>query len=407
LAVLYHVERIMTAQLHLGIIPARGGSRGITRKNLQIVGGVPLVVRTVLAANASGVFTAVVVSTDDSEIAEVSTEAGATVIVRPEELSEDTSPTEPVMAHALAETERTTGLAFDGVWLLQPTSPFLFPEDIQEARMLLEGGTCDAVVGVQKDHLFTWRGIGENGLVEPSYDPGKRARRQDMPSLYRENGALYAVTRKLWDETGVRVAGRVAPLVMPYWRSQDIDDETDLAAARALATKMHHGTADAVRRLATVQALALDFDGVMTDDKVIVDESGTEAVVCSRRDGMGIARLREVGIHIAVFSTEKNPVVERRCAKLAIDCHQDLDDKQAAVSKWLDGLGLTFAELAYLGNDVNDVECLRQAAVAVVPADAHADILGLADMVLSCRGGEGVVRELAELIVGSRVVGSG
>jgi len=391
----------MTTQLNLAVIPARGGSRGIARKNLQVVGGMPLVARTVRTAMASGVFAAVVVSTDDDEIAEVARAHGATVAKRPRELARDTSPTEPVIEHALAEAERLAGRLFDTIWLLQATSPFLQEGDIRQAWQLLESGTCDSVVAVHTDHPFSWDATAD-GLVVATYEPAKRSRRQDIPSHYRENGALYAVTRALWDESHVRIAGRVAPLVMPAWRSLDVDDESDLEAAQALSCCLERASSEATQKLASVKAVALDFDGVMTDDKVILDEHGTEAVVCSRRDGLGIARLRDAGIHVAVFSTEKNTVVRRRCHKLRIQCFQDLANKRATVRQWLTGLGLSWEELAFVGNDVNDRECLRQAGVAVIPADAHAGLVCEAQVVLRCRGGEGAVREVADLILGSR-----
>jgi N-acylneuraminate cytidylyltransferase len=154
--------------------------------------------------------------------------------------------------------------------------------------------------------------------------------------------------------------------------------------------------------LVAIRAVARDFDGVMTDDKVVVDEHGTEAVVCSRRDGLGIAHLREAGVHVAVFSTERNPVVQQRCRKLGVECHQDLTDKETAVLAWLRALDLTAGQLAFLGNDVNDLACLRLATLSVVPADAHPDVLGEVGLVLTRPGGDGAVRELADLILEAR-----
>lgn len=386
----------------MAVVPARGGSRGIPRKNLELVGGLPLVARTARSARVSGVFATVVVSTDDDEIAEVAARHGAQVVRRPAELAGDATPTEPVMAHAVAEAERTLSASFDAVWWPQPTSPFLLPDDIQRARTLLESQTCDSVVAVYADHPFSWIATPDEGLIGPSYDPANRPRRQDAPAYYRENGALYAVTRAVWDASGVRVGGRVAPLTMPAWRSLDIDDHGDLEAARALAALLPAAREADLDRLASVRGLALDFDGVLTDDKVAVDEQGTEAVVCSRRDGHGIARLREAGVPVAVFSTETNPVVAHRCRKLAVECQQGLADKKSAVLAWLDGLGLAPADLAFVGNDVNDLDCLRLAGVSAAPADAHPEALGEVDLVLSRRGGDGAVRELADLILKAR-----
>ncbi len=176
-----------------------------------------------------------------------------------------------------------------------------------------------------------------------------------MAPAYRENGAVYAVRRNMWDATGVRVGGRMAPLVMPGHRSLEIDTEEDLLLARALASQERALSADLTARLACVRAVGLDFDGVLTDNTVLLNERGEESVRCSRSDGWGIAALRKAGVAVAVFSTEENPVVARRCEKLHIECHQALGDKAAAFRDWVRGLDVSRDETAFVGNDVNDL----------------------------------------------------
>ena len=350
------------AVTHIAIIPARGGSKGVPGKNLRVIGGLPLVARTVRTAVASGVFTAVVVSSDDPEILAVAEAHGATALPRPAGLAGDTVPTEPVMAHALAAAESDGRAPFDWVWLLQPTSPFLEAADLHAAQAVIRRGGCDSVVGVTPDHGFLWHqttGVGASDLIEPDYDPARRPRRQDMAPTYRENGAVYAVRRNVWDATGVRLGGRVAPLVMPAWRSLDVDSWDDLGGARTLARDTGSLPADLLERLARVRAVGLDFDGVLTDNTVLVNERGEEAVQCSRSDGWGIAALRKAGIAVAVFSTEANPVVARRCEKLHLECQQALEDKATAFLQWGRALGVTREETAFVGNDVNDLECLH------------------------------------------------
>lgn len=151
--------------------------------------------------------------------------------------------------------------------------------------------------------------------------------------------------------------------------------------------------------LAPIKLLVLDFDGVMTDNRVLVDEHGGEAVWCHRGDGWGLARLRDIGFPVIVLSTEKNPVVAARCRKLRIECLQGSDDKRASLEEEAATRGLGAAEIAYLGNDVNDRGCLEWAGVPIVVADAVAEVVPLARLVTTTRGGHGAVREVADWIL--------
>jgi N-acylneuraminate cytidylyltransferase len=145
--------------------------------------------------------------------------------------------------------------------------------------------------------------------------------------------------------------------------------------------------------------LALDFDGVMTDNAVFVAEDGREWVRCSRGDGMGIWLLKRAGLPIIVLSTETNPVVQARCRKLKIECIHGLEDKAAVFSQLLRERGLDPSTVVFLGNDVNDLGCLRLAGCALVVADAHPAAKAEADLVLSHPGGHGAVRELCDALL--------
>src|SRR5262245_11175733 len=135
--------------------------------------------------------------------------------------------------------------------------------------------------------------------------------------------------------------------------------------------------------LAATCLLVLDFDGVMTDNRVLVAQDGTEAVLCHRGDGWGIARLQERGVTIVVISTEANPVVEARCRKLRLDFAQACDDKLSELKRLSDRLGLDRDQIAYVGNDVNDRECLGWVGLPIVVADAMPEVHGLARLVTS------------------------
>ncbi len=148
--------------------------------------------------------------------------------------------------------------------------------------------------------------------------------------------------------------------------------------------------------LERVRFTVFDFDGVFTDNRVWVNERGEEALAFSRSDGLGLRRLDEVGVQYLIVSTEPNPIVAARAVKLNAECVQGVDDKLAVVFERTEQLGVALEETAYVGNDVNDAECLRAVGVPVVPADAWPEVKPLARWVLSRPGGAGCVREFCD-----------
>jgi 3-deoxy-D-manno-octulosonate 8-phosphate phosphatase (KDO 8-P phosphatase) len=147
-----------------------------------------------------------------------------------------------------------------------------------------------------------------------------------------------------------------------------------------------------------IRLLAFDFDGVFTDNAVYVDESGRESVRCSRGDGFGLKKLRELGIEMIIISTETNPVVGARAEKLKLPCWQGVEDKRAVLLELMRERGLNASQVAFMGNDINDLECLDMVGLPVVVEDAHPDILPSARYRTRARGGYGAVREVCDLI---------
>ena len=151
------------------------------------------------------------------------------------------------------------------------------------------------------------------------------------------------------------------------------------------------------KMLVDIKAIAFDFDGVFTDNRVYVTQTGEEAVVCDRSDGMGISMLRKAGIPLIIISTEKNPVVSVRAAKLNIDVLQGIENKLPVLNQWAAENQLSIGQVAFIGNDINDVDCLNAAGVGIAVADAYPVAVDAADFVLSKKGGQGAVREIADL----------
>jgi 3-deoxy-D-manno-octulosonate 8-phosphate phosphatase (KDO 8-P phosphatase) len=150
-------------------------------------------------------------------------------------------------------------------------------------------------------------------------------------------------------------------------------------------------------RIRSIRLVAFDFDGVFTDNKVYVFQDGTEAVRCHRGDGIGLEKLKDLGVDCVVVSTEVNPVVSARGRKLGVPCVQGCQDKKAALEAIVRERGLSMEQVAFVGNDVNDRSCLEIVGLPMVVQDAHSDVLSLATYQTKAKGGEGAVREVCDL----------
>ena len=164
---------------------------------------------------------------------------------------------------------------------------------------------------------------------------------------------------------------------------------------------------------AKIRMVAFDFDGVFTDNMVYVLEDGTEAVRCFRSDGLGLQKLKKLGIETVIISTEANPVVSARALKLKIRCVQNCQDKRAVLEDIAREQGISLAEVSFVGNDINDLSCLKCVALPIVVQDAHRDVVPAALYQTECPGGHGAVREICDLferyrsgVQGSEVQGS-
>lgn len=146
-----------------------------------------------------------------------------------------------------------------------------------------------------------------------------------------------------------------------------------------------------------IRLIAFDFDGVFTDNMVFVFQDGTEAVRCFRSDGIGLQKLKKLGIESVIISTEANPVVSARARKLKIPCIQDCQDKRAALNDLARELNITWEEIAFVGNDINDLPCLESVALPIVVKDAYQEVVPTALYQTKRPGGHGAVREICDL----------
>lgn len=221
----------------LAIIPARGGSKAVLRKNIRMVGGAPLIIYTIKAAQESRVLTRCVVSTDDNEIAKITASLGCEVIIRPPELAKDDTPTVPVIQHVFKAFEDKKDM-FDYGVVLQPTTPLRTGHDIDEAIKMLHESDADSVISVYQvldHHPARMYRLIDGELV--SYDSHSSSwRRQDLPPVYHRNGAIYAFTRELLDK-GTLMGQKIIPYIMSEENSLNIDNENDLMLADLILSK--------------------------------------------------------------------------------------------------------------------------------------------------------------------------
>jgi len=223
------------------IIPARGGSKGIPRKNIRPLTGKPLIAHSIEAARGAAGVDDVYVSTDDDAIADVSLAWGAKVIYRPVELAGDTASSEAALLHALDMLE-ADGVDVDLLVFLQCTSPLRTHADIECAISYLRAEGADSLLSVVPSHKFIWE-MRAGGGVSINYDYRNRARRQDMVPQYAENGSIYIFKPWVLRKLGNRLGGKISLYIMREDQSLDIDTEDDWKFAEyTLLCKNHSGT---------------------------------------------------------------------------------------------------------------------------------------------------------------------
>lgn len=224
----------------LAIIPARGGSTGVPRKNIRLVRGKPLIAYTIeTALSAKHLFHRVIVSTDEQEIADVARRYGAEVpFLRPAELAGDDAPMVPVLQHAVRFVEQQDNIRLGWVYLLQPTDPFRTVEDIEAALRLGRAGGCDSVISVVQVfsvHPILMKRIENGRLLPYCIEEKEGTRRQDyQPPAYMRNGAIYLTRRDVLMEHNSIWGDVIRPYIMPPERSVGVDSELDLKLVEIL-----------------------------------------------------------------------------------------------------------------------------------------------------------------------------
>ena len=379
----------------IAIIPARGGSKSIPQKNIINFCGKPLIAWTIEQAQESNSIYDVYVSTDDKEIADIAMDWGAKVIKRPQQLARDTSSSEEALLHALDHIEKKQ--AVDMVVFLQCTSPLREPEDIDNAVKQFLFYKADSLFSSTLfDDFCVWKKESD-GLRSITFDYKNRGRRQDREPYYLENGSIYIFKPEILQKHKNRLGGKIIMYMMPYWKSFEIDTWEDLEICEYFMQKNILSKSKMIPK-GEIKLIAYDFDGVMTDNKVIVNQDGVESVIVNRADGLAVDILKKKGFDQIILSTETNPVVEVRAKKIGIPVIKGIKDKKRVLIEFCERSNISLKNVLYIGNDLNDLEVMKCVGWPVCPSDSADEIKRISKIVLNTKGGEGVVREILNLL---------
>lgn len=382
----------------VALVPLRGGSKSIPLKNIRPIAGKPLCAWSLEALSRSRCIDEVYVSTDSPRIKQAVTRLnlGVKVMDRPAAFATDTASTESVMRH-FAEN-----VAFDILFTVQATSPLVRAEDFDNAFELLNSTGADSLVTGVRSKRFYWSDDG----TPLNYDPQTRPRRQDFAGSIVENGAFYITKRRILASLDCRLGGIVAVYEMPPETEAEIDELDDWLRVEALLRNrgLRVGVQPSVTGPASgrVRVVVCDVDGTLTDGGMYYDANGEALKKFNTRDACGLRRLREQGIDVWVVTGEDSAVVKARLKKLGItDGHFGVKDKLALLQSLCREKSLSLDEIAYIGDDLNDLECLKAVGWPACPKDARPEVISECRFVADANGGDGAVREFCEYILKS------
>lgn len=375
---------------NIGFIPLRKNSKGIPGKNKRKFLGRPLfcwVLTEAVFSDLDEVF----IFTDDQWILDfIEKEYFWTNKIRVIKRSPANATDESSTESAILEFSKIIDFDFDRFVLLQATSVFTKSNDINRAIKKIGEG-YDSVVSVVPVHRFYWE---DNKPV--NYNPVDRPRRQDFKGTLVENGAIYITTKNALQSSGIRISGKICCLEMPEASYTEIDSETDWKVAEIIQKELLIKQKNPNR----IDILALDVDGVFTDGKVSFGANGELSKSFDMRDGMGLEILRQYNVEVVVITSENSALVASRMKKLNID-HQYLGikDKFGFFKHLANKNSWDLRNVAYIGDDVNDMAIMCATGWSLTPANAMDQIKSIADIKLSRSSGDGTIREATNFIL--------
>jgi N-acylneuraminate cytidylyltransferase len=378
----------------VAIIPLRKGSKGILGKNKLKILGRPLYQWMLGSAIFSELDDIYIFTDDDEIIKQVKEEyfwsAKVKTLLRSSQNASDISSTED----AMLEFANKINFQFDFITLLQATSPLTIQNDINLALHKVMVENFDSALTVVNTKRFIWNVNGES----QNYDFKNRPRRQDFEGLKIENGAVYVTNKKQFIESKNRLGGKIALVEMPEDTLTEIDEQSDLLIIeKLLLNRLQRNK----KKPQKIELLVLDVDGVFTDGTVSVSDKGELFKSFSLRDGMGLENIRFSGVEVVVMTSENSQIVKSRMVKLGLENNLFLGvkDKYSRLNQILINKGLNRNQVAYVGDDINDLTNLISVGWGFCPNDAINQVKEHCDIVLNNRGGNKAIREVTEFLI--------
>ncbi len=379
---------------NIAFIPVRGGSKSIPKKNIKMIAGRPLIYWTVSAANYCEQIDEIYVATDSHEIKDVVESFGfdkVIVVDRSPEVSDDTASTESVMTEFVSR-----GIEFDNIILIQATSPLLSSYDLESALKLKENSRFDSILSVVRQKRFIWVMEKDGAVAAVNYDYRNRPRRQEFDGFLVENGAFYITSREFFIRSRNRISGKIGCYEMPEESYVELDEPSDWPLVEELILRAIKRD---IEKSVDIKLFVSDVDGVLTDAGMYYGENGDEQKKFNTRDGKGFEFLRAKKIKTAIITSEDTDIVKRRSEKIKIDfLYQGAKDKVKILKELCKKENISLSQVAYIGDDLNDLNAIKKCGISACPADAVKKIRYSVDYICSKKGGEGCVREFIELL---------
>lgn len=382
--------------MNAAFIPVRGGSKSIPLKNIKEIAGKPLVYWTTKAANDCSYIDKIYVATDSPVIKAVVEKLyleKVIVIERSADTATDHASTESAMIEFARNYE------FDNIVLIQATSPLLTSKDLDNGFEIYSMKGTDSVLSVVRQKRFQWE-ISKSGYATPAnYDYRNRPRRQEFEGYFVENGAFYITSRQALLKTRNRLSGNIRICEMEESTYFEVDEPSDW---KIIEERLYEKVkiAGNCKSIPQIKMFLTDCDGCLTDGGMYYSENGDELKKFNTKDGMGFQLLRESGIITGIITGEDRRLNQKRFEKLHVDeIFQNVKDKAAVIKRLCDKYHILPDEVAYVGDDVNDLEAIRYVGYGCCVNDAHNIVKKYADYITESNGGQGAVREIIDMIL--------
>jgi N-acylneuraminate cytidylyltransferase len=381
--------------INVAFIPVRGGSKSIPLKNIKELCGKPLVYWSIKAACECEFIDKVYVATDSSIIkktVEGFSLENVSVIERGKDTATDTASTESAMLEFASNYE------FDNIVLIQATSPMLTGNDLDKGFVIFNDNGTDSVLSAVRQKRFCWAYVKDENAEPMNYDVYHRPRRQEFDGYLVENGAFYITSKNNLVKSGNRISGNIKIVEMPEETYYEIDEPSDWVIIEKLmeirqkkTLKINHPE---------IKLFLTDCDGCLTDGGMYYSENGDETKKFNTKDGMGFSMLKQHGILTGIVTGENVRINRRRAEKLKMDfCIMGCNDKVSAVEKLCNENNIKMGNIAYMGDDINDLELIKMVGLGIAPANAVSIIKEHADIVTTLNGGDGAVREAIDIVL--------